>query len=335
MRLGLCKTGCVDPFRNLALERYLLENVGQDEVILYLWQNQSTVVIGRNQSALAECRIQKLKEDGGRLARRLSGGGAVFHDLGNLNFTFLAPSHLFSEEKQTEVILKAVRSLGIEAQRTGRNDLLAGGCKFSGHAYYHSKGRSYHHGTLLVRTDAEKMAAYLNPSPLKLAAKGVSSVKSRVCNLCDFVPELSIEVMQDALEQSFSEVYGETVSPVSLSVDDQAAIERIGEEFASEDWILKGERPLRNSREGRFDWGCVRLDWDELQGSFDSVALFSDGLDAGFLEAVPNALVGCCVERNAIERALSALVGPTPGFTAKEKRQWAADIASLVCSGRF
>lgn len=335
MRLGLCKTGCVDPYRNLALERYLLENVGQDEVILYLWQNRSTVVIGRNQSALAECRIQELKEDGGRLARRLSGGGAVFHDLGNLNFTFLAPSRLFDEEKQTRVILNAVRSLGIEAQRTGRNDLLADGCKFSGHAYYHAKGRSYHHGTLLVHTDAEKMAAYLNPSPLKLAAKGVSSVKSRVCNLRDFVPELSIEAMKDALEQSFSVVYGESVSPVSLSAADQAAIERIRQEFASKDWILKGEHPLRNSREGRFDWGCVRLDWDDLEGSFGSVALFSDGLDAGFLEAVPGVLTGCLIEQDAIERAISVLAEPTPGFMAREKEQWAVDIAALVCSGRF
>ncbi len=335
MRLGLCKTSCVDPYRNLALERYLLENTAEDQVVLYLWQNQATVVIGRNQSALAECRIQRLQEDGGHLVRRLSGGGAVFHDLGNLNFTFLAPTGLFDEKKQTGVILQAVRSLGIEAQRTGRNDLLAGGCKFSGHAYYHTKGHSYHHGTLLVRTDAGKMAAYLNPSPLKLAAKGVSSVKSRVCNLCDMVPGLSIEDVQDALEQAFSAVYGEPVSPVSPSVVDQAAIERFREEFASKDWILKGERPLKNSREGRFDWGCVRLDWDELEGSFGRVALFSDGLDAGFLEAVPAALAGCRIKQDAIERALSTLVEPTPGFTVQEKGQWAVDIAALVCSGRF
>lgn len=335
MRLGLCKTDCVDPYRNLALERYLLEKVAEDEVVLYLWQNQTTVVIGRNQSALEECRIQKLREDGGHLARRLSGGGAVFHDLGNLNFTFLAPSCLFDEEKQTRVILEAVRLLGIEARRTGRNDLLAGGCKFSGHAYYHAKGHSYHHGTLLVRTDAQKMAAYLNPSPLKLAAKGVSSVKSRVCNLCDFAPELSIEAMQDALEQAFSAVYGVPVSPVPPSGIDQAAIERFRGEFASEGWILKGEHPLRNSREGRFDWGCVRLDWDEVEGSFGSVALFSDGLDAGFLEAVPGVLAGCLIEQGVIERAISELAEPSPGSTAQEKRQWAADIAALVCSGRF
>ena len=335
MRLKLCKTNCVDPYRNLALERYLLETVANDEVVLYLWQNQNTVVIGRNQSALAECRIQKLTDDGGHLARRLSGGGAVFHDLGNLNFTFLVPSHLFNEEKQTGVILEAVRALGVKAERTGRNDLLAGGCKFSGHAYYHAKGRSYHHGTLLIRTDAEKMVAYLNPSPLKLAAKGVSSVKSRVCNLCDFVPDISIEAMQDALEHAFSAVYEGPVSPVRLDASAEAQIARFAEEFASREWILKGERPLQNSAEARFDWGCVRIDWDECAGNFGSVALYSDGLDACFLEAVPGALEGCSVERSAIVRALSGLPEPALGFTAQEKNQWVADIATLVCPRRL
>ena len=335
MRLGAIKTHSVDPYYNLALERYLLENVARDQVILYLWQNQNTVVIGRNQSALSECRIQKLKEDGGHLARRLSGGGAVFHDLGNVNFTFLAPSSLFDEEKQTDVVLEAVRSLGIEAKKTGRNDLLCQGSKFSGHAYYHSKGRSYHHGTLLVKVDFEKMAAYLNPSPLKLASKGVSSVKSRVCNLCDHASALSVDKVMQAMLQAFEAVYKGTVCTVDLSVQAKQAIEAYRKQFSSSFWLLRDEKPLEHSVESRFSWGVIRIDWSEKLGMFDEVALFSDGLDPDFLNAISCTLQGCSCEKSSVLQALSTLIVPTQASGVEEKAQCASDIVHMIYEKRL
>ena len=160
-----------DPYYNLALEKYLLESVTPDTCILYLWQNENTVVIGRNQNPWAECSVSCLEEDHVKLARRLSGGGAVFHDLGNLNFTFLVSEENYDLDRQLSVIEAMCHTFKISAERSGRNDILVEGKKFSGNAFYNSKGRSYHHGTLLVNADMQKMPRYLNPSKAKLAAK--------------------------------------------------------------------------------------------------------------------------------------------------------------------
>ncbi|MBP9987982.1 MAG: lipoate--protein ligase, partial [Ruminococcus sp.] len=149
-KIHIIETFDTNPYHNLALEEALLKSVKPEECILYLWQNRQTVVIGRNQNALAECKVQKLEADGGFLARRLSGGGAVFHDLGNLNFTFLACADWFSKEIQTDIIIDAIRSLGIDAEKNGRNDLTVNGQKFSGHAYYKTKDKCYHHGTIML-----------------------------------------------------------------------------------------------------------------------------------------------------------------------------------------
>ncbi|MBR7010007.1 MAG: lipoate--protein ligase [Oscillospiraceae bacterium] len=208
-RLLVCRAGGTDPYENLALEEALLNRVGEGELILYLWQNERTVVIGKNQNPWKECRTALLAEEGGHLARRLSGGGAVFHDLGNLNFTFLMPAQDYDLPRQLTVIQRACRSLGIPAERSGRNDLLADGRKFSGNAFYKHNGKAYHHGTLMVDVDLDRVQRYLSPSKAKLAAKGVESVRSRVVNLREFVPTLTVEQLADALIAALAEVYSE------------------------------------------------------------------------------------------------------------------------------
>ena len=205
-QLKLYEGQSFDPHYNLAVEEYLLQTVEPDCCILYLWQNQNTVVIGRNQNAWKECRTTLLEEEGGHLARRLSGGGAVFHDLGNLNFTFLVPTDCYDLEKQLSVIQLACRSFGIESERSGRNDILAGGRKFSGNAFYRSGDRSYHHGTLLVDVDMARMSRYLNPSKAKLEAKGVDSVRSRVVNLKELASEMTTDRLKEEMANAFQQV---------------------------------------------------------------------------------------------------------------------------------
>ena len=188
-----------NPHRNLAIEEYLTDTVPEDTLIVYLWQNKHTVVIGRNQNAWAECRTAELERDGGTLARRLSGGGAVYHDMGNLNFTFSLRTEDYDLRKQQSVIVEACRMLGVPAEISGRNDILTNGCKFSGNSFYSHNGCSFHNGTLLLSVDMANLGKYLTPSKVKLESKGVASVRSRVINLTELVPTLSVAQMADAM----------------------------------------------------------------------------------------------------------------------------------------
>ena len=197
-----------NPYKNLAVEEYLFFHCQKEECILYLWQNQHTVVIGRNQNAWAECLTEKLENEGGYLARRLSGGGAVYHDLGNLNFTFLVNKENYNVDRQLEVIQKAVAKFGVCTEKSGRNDILINGRKFSGNAFYKEGSRCYHHGTIMLDVKLDEMSKYLTVSKEKLQSKGVNSVKSRVVNIKELVPDITVDRMKEALREAFEEVYG-------------------------------------------------------------------------------------------------------------------------------
>ena len=291
--LLIYETACTDPYRNLATEKYLLDTVQPGQCILYLWQNQNTVVIGRNQNPWVECRTSLLEEEGGHLARRLSGGGAVFHDLGNLNFTFLVSTGDYDVDRQLSVIQAACALAGIRAEKSGRNDLLAQGSKFSGNAFYSSKGKSYHHGTLLIAADMEKLQRYLSPSKAKLQAKGVSSVRSRVINLQELAPELTCMAMKQHMRQAFEQVYGLPATHVALSDEAAGEIADTARLYSAWEYLYGTPLPFSFACEDRFDWGQFRLEIDAKGGVITSVKAYSDAMDWQIAAQAETALAGC------------------------------------------
>ena len=279
-----------DPHRNLALEEALLLSLPEDQAILYLWQNRHTVVIGAGQNACAECRVDLLESEGGVLARRSSGGGAVYHDLGNLNFSFIVPRADYDVARQLSVILAAVRALGVEAEPSGRNDLTAGERKFSGNAFRVLKDSALHHGTLLVNVDMGLIGRYLNVSKDKLQAKGVKSVPARVMNLSELSPAVTIESMRQAVIEAFAAEYGP--APMEDADDfliDPALLAR----YESGAWNY-GKPPEGDLRlQTRFPWGGVELNASVREGRLAGVAVFTDAMDETLSARLAEMLEGC------------------------------------------
>ena len=279
-----------DPFSNLALEASfcrLAAQIGQP--ILYLWQNVPCVVIGCSQNPWLECDLAAMDADGVLLVRRRTGGGAVYHDGGNLNYSFCLPEGMFSEDRQYDVILAALQSLGIRAERTGRNDLVADGKKLSGSAFLHSNGAALQHGTLLVESDLSVFGRYLTPEREKFAAKGVKSVASRVANLTEFAPELTIERLCTAIIDAFSAEYGLTESAV---LPDSEELERETAEFRA--WEFRYGKTPRFDRTSsrRFAFGGIKLLFTITNGVVTECGVNSDLLDTEFPAVLAATLTG-------------------------------------------
>jgi len=274
------------------MEEYLLNTVKDGECILYLWQNRHTVVIGRNQNCWQECKVSKLQEEEGFLARRLSGGGAVYHDLGNLNFTFLIRKEDYDVDRQLKVIIEAVRSFGVEAIQTGRNDITVDGRKFSGNAFYENGDHCYHHGTIMVNVDMEYLPRYLNVSLKKMQSKGVNSVRSRVINLTDCNPGITIDSMKNALIEAFGRVYGQKPSRLDESTFSREEIEELTRKFASDSWRLGQPIPFTCAMEERYPWGTITLQYEVRNGIVNECRVYSDAMDAEFVPLIGNSLTG-------------------------------------------
>lgn len=307
-----------NPYINLATEKYLFDTLEENSVILYLWQNENTVVIGNNQNPWAECMCEKMKEDNILLARRLSGGGAVFHDLGNLNFTFILNTEDYDLKKQMSVIQTACKLAGVDTELSGRNDILADGKKFSGNAFYNSKGKSYHHGTIMVSSNLQKLSTYLTPPKAKLNAKGVKSVKSRVINLSSLCPGLTIEKMQENTKAAFEKVYG--LNAKTLTSIEKRSILDLAEKYKSWEYLYGFNMPFTFSFEGQFDWGHIELCLDIKKGIIRNIKVYTDSMDWMLSENIEKSLIDCQFDADVIKNTLKQ------NFSSKESE----DIILLI-----
>ncbi len=298
-------TDLTNPWNNLALEEYLMGLCESDlteagerpyGAILFLWQNRHTVVIGRNQNAWAECKTGLLEDEGGFLARRGTGGGAVYHDLGNLNFSIILPRAKFDLGESFQVILNAAQSLGLDAVRSGRNDILLDGRKFSGNAFRYMRGVGLHHGTLMVDTDVEPMMRYLTVSDSKLKSRAIKSVKSRVINLREAKRDLTIDELMEAVSNSFADQYGQGRAVVRKTVTDFPRDNKLADLealYASWDWrygrALDFDAQVETER---FPWGQAEIRFKVAHGIIADTAIYSDALDSDFIDSVAKSLIG-------------------------------------------
>ncbi len=321
-KLSVVISNSFNPYENLAREEYLTFHVQPDECILYLWQNAHTVVIGRNQNCWKECRVSELEASGGHLVRRLSGGGAVYHDLGNLNFTFCMRKEYADVTRQTAVIREAAASFGLKAEQTGRNDVTVDGRKFSGNAFFDSRGYYYHHGTLLLNVDTSAMSRYLNPSTAKLQSKGVSSVRSRVVNLAELSEEITVDSMKKAMTEAFSKVYGLPCEVFEESRFDEQEIRSLREKFDSWQWKYGQKIPFTNRFARRFSWGEAELDLKVDQGLVEEALFSTDSMEADWFEGIGTQFRGCPYEAKALSRVLKEMLG---------KRQVPGEIVEELC----
>lgn len=292
-----------DPFLNRAVEHYLTNNQKGETVTMYLWKNERTVVIGYNQNPFAECNVKLLLDEGGHLMRRGTGGGAVYHDLGNINFSFVADKSLYDVRRQLSVIQDALLSYGLETEISGRNDLTCEGRKFSGNAFAKGQRNDLHHGTLLIKTDGEMMQRYLSVDKAKLMKHGVSSVRSRVVNLSELVPELTSENIKQPLTASFEKIYGSKATAIDFNdVAQLPEVQAIREEISSHDFLFGRWEQFKTTKKARFPWGGVEiaLKVDEANAVITDVQIASDCLEPDTIQLAEQLLKGASTKATPI-----------------------------------
>lgn len=310
-----------DGWLNLARDGYFLENNKKGDVILYFYVNKKAVIIGRNQNAWKECSIANMDADGVQLVRRHSGGGAVFHDNGNLNFSFITDEKHYDLNRQMRVILNAVSKLGLKAELSGRNDITVDGKKFSGNAFSLAKGNRSHHGTILVNADLTKLSNYLCVSKEKMRSKGIDSVRARVCNLCELSSGLTVEAMRRLVIESFIEEYG-AASEYVFDGMALAEVEERRERLASWEWRFGKTPQFDFETDKRFSFGDTQIYFNSRNGVIRETKVYSDCLDTELTTEIENALTGVHFRKEEIKAALSKM----------KDQSIAAELAEHFCS---
>ena len=322
-----------DAYYNLAAEEYLIDHFNEDVVML--WRNDNTVVVGKNQNTMEEINKEYVEENSVSVVRRLTGGGAVFHDMGNVNYTIIQPYRegLFSNYAYfTEAVRDFLQSLGVCAELSGRNDLMIDGKKFSGNAQCVRSGRMMHHGTLMFSSDVKDISGALTPNAKKFESKGVKSVQSRVTNIASHLPaELASMDTAEFLQRlyAFYQQRFPDADPYELSAADQAAIRKLaGEKYSTWEWNYGASPAFAVSASKKYDFGLVDVRLDVVRGHIKGIRIFGDYFGIRSISELETLLAGTEYRRKAIAEALSgvALGDYISGMTAEK-------LAELIVTG--
>ena len=319
-----------NPWFNLATEDWIFRDMDPSYRILFLWRNADTVVIGRHQNPWKECNLEKMERDGVYLARRQSGGGAVYQDLGNTNFTFMTSLDQYDQEENFQIIIDALAEFGITAERSGRNDVLVDGRKVSGSAFKRAKDRAFHHGTLLIGADLGRLVDYLSPAKKKLVSKGIESVKSRVANLTEFNEGLDHDTLTATIIKTFLEHYGEEAEVEHLTRDDLSEIPSLAAHFEElKDWNWRfGRSPdFSHHMNERFDWGEMDVHLETKRGHISEIAVFSDTLHPEMVEYLEQHMVGLKYEKDDLRTFFDTMKAEMPDVAepTEEFGAWLVD----------
>ena len=298
----------IDPYYNLAMEEYLLKHFREEFFVL--WQNDKSVIVGRNQNTLAEIDMDYVRSRGITVARRMSGGGAVFHDLGNLNYTFImndGGDGFCDYARFTQPIIDAMREeLGIEAELSGRNDLTIDGKKFSGNAQYVYKDRILHHGTLLFSLAMEDLSGALRVDERKIKSKGVRSVRSRVTNISEHLKKpITLTQYRDLLCRAVLSGQGELFE---LTSNDRRAIQTLRDEkYATWEWNFGYSPKYTFTKSDYFPSGHVEVNLDVADGVIRAARVFGDFFSRRDVSELELEFAGIRHSREAVEEVLTKI----------------------------
>ena len=303
------KNTSTNPYYNMAFDEYCLESLSIDEPVFFLWQNRPAVIVGFNQEVNTEVNLDYLKENGIDLVRRVTGGGAVYHDLGNLNYTIVGRSEDLERDypEYASIMAKALQSLGVPATLSGRNDILVEGRKVSGFAKRVCKNRLMVHGTLMYNVDVDVLTKVLNPSTTKLQSKGIASVRSRVANLREYLPNVpDIQTFSKQLEEILSLHYQDT--EYQLSEIDLANIQELTDKkFATWEWNYGRSPKATLVHSARLACGTVEIHLTLAENRIASCRFGGDFLGNLPASDVEKALTGIPYEINEIRKCLSKI----------------------------